>query len=80
MSSVYLDNNATTRPADAVVAAMSLAFREQWANPSSVHRAGQAVRREIILARSAVADLIGCETNILILSANRKGHIIPPRA
>ncbi len=69
MSSVYLDNNATTRPADAVVAAMSLAFREQWANPSSVHRAGQAVRREIILARSAVADLIGCQDRELVFTS-----------
>ena len=69
MSAIYLDNNATTRPADAVVAAMSRALREQWANPSSVHRAGQAVRREIILARSAVAELIGCQERELVFTS-----------
>ncbi len=69
MSAIYLDNNATTRPADAVVAAMNRAFREQWANPSSVHRAGQAVRREILLARSAVAELIGCQERELVFTS-----------
>ncbi len=69
MSAIYLDNNATTRPADAVVAAMSRALREQWANPSSVHRAGQAVRREILLARSMVAQLIGCQERELVFTS-----------
>ena len=69
MSAIYLDNNATTRPADAVVAAMNRALREQWANPSSMHRAGQAVRREIMLARSAVAQLIGCQERELVFTS-----------
>ena len=69
MSAIYLDNNATTRPADAVVAAMTRALREQWANPSSVHRAGQAVRREILLARSTVAQLIGCQERELVFTS-----------
>ncbi len=69
MSAIYLDNNATTRPADAVVAAMTRALREQWANPSSMHRAGQAVRREILLARSTVAELIGCQERELVFTS-----------
>ncbi len=57
---MYLDNNATTRPADDVVAAMTEALRTDWPNPSSVHRAGQAVRRRVELARAQISDLIGC--------------------
>lgn len=57
---IYLDNNATTRPAPEVIEAMTAALCEDWANPSSLHRAGQAVRRKVELARQSVAKLIGC--------------------
>ncbi|MCH8967459.1 MAG: aminotransferase class V-fold PLP-dependent enzyme [Planctomycetes bacterium] len=56
---IYLDNNATTRPLDAVVEAMLPFMREQYANPSSVHRFGQSVRHQVELAREKVAALIG---------------------
>ncbi|MEM8835693.1 MAG: cysteine desulfurase family protein [Planctomycetota bacterium] len=57
----YLDNNATTRPDPSVIEAMTRAMREDWANPSSVHRAGQSARRIVELARSSVAKLINAE-------------------
>jgi cysteine desulfurase len=60
VDTIYLDNAATTRPADEVMAAMAEALRDAWANPSSVHREGQAVRRRLELARAEVAELIGC--------------------
>jgi cysteine desulfurase len=66
MELIYLDNAATTRPADEVVAAMTEALREGWANPSSLHRAGQAVRRQVDLARASVAELIGCRDRELL--------------
>ena len=55
MDFIYLDNNATTQPAPEVVAAMQHALTELWANPSSIHRAGQSVRRRMELARQSVA-------------------------
>ena len=59
MELVYLDNNATTRPADEVVQAM-LPYLTQWyGNPSSVHRFGQRSRQAIDEARAQVAALIG---------------------
>lgn len=58
-SVIYLDNNATTRPSASVAQAMQRALRDTWANPSSVHRMGQAARREIDLARTQVAQLLG---------------------
>lgn len=54
----YLDNNATTRPLPEVVSAVSECLENCWANPSSVHRPGQASRARIEQARRAVADLL----------------------
>ncbi len=69
MEPVYLDNNATTRPAQEVVEAVAAAMREQWANPSSVHRLGQLARQKVELARQAVAQLIGAKPNELIFTS-----------
>lgn len=55
---IYLDANSTMRPTERVRAAMARADEHLWANPSSVHRAGQEVRREIELARDRVCTLI----------------------
>lgn len=58
---IYLDNNATTRPCASAVEAAGLAMREAWQNPSSVHRAGQAARAHMELARKSIAELIGAK-------------------
>jgi cysteine desulfurase len=59
MSVIYLDNNATTRPAPEVVEAMLPFLTEWYGNPSSVHRFGQRARQAVEEARSSVATLIG---------------------
>ncbi len=69
MQRIYLDNNATTRPAPQVVAAMTEALQSQWGNPSSMHRAGQAARRAVELARESVCHLIGCKDRELIFTS-----------
>jgi cysteine desulfurase len=56
---LYLDNNATTRPAPEVIAAMLEATEHFWGNPSSVHRFGQEARARVELARRSVAELVG---------------------
>lgn len=56
---IYLDNNATTRPAPEVVDAVREAMEAHWGNPSSVHRFGQEARAAVELARRAVGELIG---------------------
>lgn len=56
---IYLDNNATTRPCDAAVAAVAACLRDHWANPSSIHRPGQDARAMVERGRRAVADLLG---------------------
>ena len=58
---IYLDNNATTRPDPRVVQVVHRALTEFWHNPSSVHRAGQAARQQVELARQSVARLINAQ-------------------
>jgi cysteine desulfurase len=69
LSVIYLDHNATTRPHPAVVSALAAALTETWANPSSVHRAGQAARAKVELARQEVADLIGGKPRELVFTS-----------
>jgi cysteine desulfurase len=66
---VYLDHNATTRPAPEVVSAMVDAMQVAWANPSSLHPAGQAARRALAQARARVADFLGCNTAELVFTS-----------
>ncbi|MDX2116088.1 MAG: aminotransferase class V-fold PLP-dependent enzyme [Planctomycetota bacterium] len=65
----YLDNNATTRPDPAVVDAVLEALRDQWHNPSSVHRPGQAARHRVELARESVARLLGADPAELVFTS-----------
>src|SRR3954447_5476122 len=60
MNVVYLDNNATTKPAPEVVAAMMPLLTEWYGNPSSVHRFGQRARQAIDEARGQIAKLVNC--------------------
>ena len=66
---IYLDSNATTRPAPEVVDAMTRAMHESWANPSSVHRAGGEAKRIVELARESVAQLVGCQERELVFTS-----------
>ena len=66
---VYLDNNATTQPAPEVVEAFQGVYKDLWANPSSVHRFGQAVRHEVELARVSTAKLVGCRPREVIFTS-----------
>ena len=57
----YLDNSATTKPSKACVDAINKMLTESWGNPSSLHALGVSSAKEIILARSAVAESLGAE-------------------
>lgn len=71
---IYMDNNATTRVADEVVAAMQPFFTEHYGNPSSMHDFGGRVERKIEEARGQVAELIGARsTEILFNSCGTEG-------
>src|SRR5690348_11741266 len=66
---IYLDNNATTRPAPEVAAAVAEMQDALWANPSSVHRFGQMARQRVELARTSVAALIGCREREIVFTS-----------
>jgi cysteine desulfurase len=66
---IYLDNSATTRVDDEVVAAMLPYFTEQFGNASSTHQWGQRAKQAIEDARAQVALLLGAQpTEITFLS------------
>lgn len=58
---IYLDHNATTPPAPAVVAAMLPVLSSLWANTSSQHGPGQDAKRALSAARATVARVLGCK-------------------
>ena len=69
MSAIYLDYNATT-PIDPQVAEAMLPYvHGLFGNPSSSHGFGLAAREGVDLARSQVAELLGCRTDELIFTS-----------
>ena len=58
---VYMDNGATTRVTEPVMAAMQPYFCEIFGNPSSFHSRGRQSRRAVEDARAKVAKAIGAE-------------------
>ena len=56
---IYLDNSSTTRQADEVTALMSEVAREDFGNPSSLHRLGLSAQNRVTLARKQVAKALG---------------------
>ena len=66
---IFLDNNATTRPAPEVVEAMCHALEECWHNPSSIYRPGQAAKHALEEARAQVCKLVGCAERELIFTS-----------
>jgi len=58
---IYLDHNATTPLAPAVIAAMLPVMSGVWANTSSQHGPGQEAKRRLASARATVARVLGCK-------------------
>src|SRR5690349_2277158 len=56
---IYLDNNATTRVAPEVFAAMEPYLRTFFGNPSSAHSLGREMKQAVENAREQVAELLG---------------------
>lgn len=65
----YLDHNATTPLAPAVLETVTTVLREQFGNPSSVHTFGQLAKARIDEARAAVADLIGARPQEIVFTS-----------
>lgn len=58
---IYLDNSATTPMHPEVLEAMMPYLTEQYGNPSSIYRIGQAAKQAVEHARAQVAEAIGAK-------------------
>ncbi|ABW19354.1 cysteine desulfurase family protein [Alkaliphilus oremlandii] len=67
---VYLDNAATTKPREEVVEAMLKALKEAYGNPSSLHRKGMEVEKEIKRIRRIIAKALGCTDQEIIFTSS----------
>lgn len=66
---IYLDNNATSRPAPEVIEAMRPWLEEAYGNPSAGYRFGREARRAVDHARGQVAALIGAEVEEIVFTS-----------
>jgi cysteine desulfurase len=73
---VYLDNNATTSADPRVVEAMLPFLRDEFANPSSLHDLGVAVKDAVRVARGQVCALIGAgrDSDIVFTSGGSESN------
>ena len=56
---IYLDNSATTKPYKEVIDKMVYALNTDYANPSSLHRKGVEVEKNIKNIRQSIARTLG---------------------
>jgi len=67
---VYLDNAATTKPRKEVVESIVKSLEEQYGNPSSLHKKGVEVEKEIKRIRRIVAKALGCTDQEIIFTSS----------
>ncbi|HWP00329.1 MAG TPA: aminotransferase class V-fold PLP-dependent enzyme [Methylococcus sp.] len=70
MSEIYLDNNATTRVAPECIEVMLRCLREDFGNPSSKHRVGEAAKSHVLAARARVAGLLGASPAEIVFTSS----------
>ncbi|MDR1272047.1 MAG: cysteine desulfurase [Clostridiales Family XIII bacterium] len=66
---IYLDNSATTKVYPEVAEAMRQAMTETYANPSSLHKAGQEAERLMKLARQQISFAINSKPASIIFTS-----------
>jgi cysteine desulfurase len=66
---IYLDYAATTPMDQRVLDKMLPYFRENYGNPSSVHRFGQKAETVVEEAREKVASVLGCRADEIIFTS-----------
>jgi len=69
MRHVYLDHNATTPVLPEVLEVMLRYYREDFGNPSSVHRYGRRTRVAMDDTRDCVADMLGAPAAAIFFSS-----------
>src|SRR5687767_5261239 len=74
---IYLDNNATTRVPDEVLALMTPYYREFFGNPHAIHSLGRRAHQAIEDARAELAALLGCHpVEVIFTSCGTEGNAL----
>ena len=63
MTTIYVDNAATTKTSRTAIEAMLPYLDKIYGNPSSLHSVGQAAADALRKAREEAAEVLGCEPN-----------------
>lgn len=58
MSEIYFDNSSTTKPSEAVLEVVEKTMREDYGNPSSMHKKGVDAEAYLKEAREAIAETL----------------------
>ena len=66
---IYLDNAASTQIHEDVLNSMLPYLKEQYGNPSSIHRYGRLAHKAIEKARKQIASLINAEPSEILLTS-----------
>ena len=66
---IYLDNAASTKIHDDVLESMMPYLKEQYGNPSSIHRYGRLAHKAIEKARKQVANLINADSSEILFTS-----------
>jgi len=66
---IYLDNAASTPVHAKVIEEMMPYFKEQYGNPSSIHKYGRFANSAIQNARRRIANLIGADSDEILLTS-----------
>ena len=66
---IYLDNAASTQIHEDVLEAMLPYLKEQYGNPSSIHRYGRLANKAIEKARKQIAMLINADSSEILLTS-----------
>ena len=69
MPTIYLDNSATTRPSDAVVAAMLDVLTAHWHNPSALYQPAMQAEKLMTAARESCLKAAGAAGQRLIFTS-----------
>lgn len=66
---IYMDYNATTPPADGMIARLAAAWATEWGNPSSVHEEGRRAQSRRERSRETVAAALGASPDEIVFTS-----------
>ena len=69
MSTIYLDNAATTKVREEVVSVISSIIKKEYGNPSSTHSYGRSSKSLIESARKEIADILNVKSSEIIFTS-----------